>query len=63
MEERPHKVAMGTYLIEVPFVLGLRSKDKESVTLCYLIEEEAGWLMIDSGYNDGTSFNHLCRQL
>jgi glyoxylase-like metal-dependent hydrolase (beta-lactamase superfamily II) len=63
MEERPHKVAPGTYLIEVPFVLGLKSKDKESVTLCYLIEEEAGWLMIDSGYNDGTSFNHLCRQL
>jgi glyoxylase-like metal-dependent hydrolase (beta-lactamase superfamily II) len=63
MEERPHKVAPGTYLIEVPFVLGLKSKDKESVTLCYLIEEEAGWLMIDSGYNDGASFNHLCHQL
>jgi glyoxylase-like metal-dependent hydrolase (beta-lactamase superfamily II) len=63
MEERPHKVAPGTYLIEVPFVLGLKSKDKESVTLCYLIEEEAGWLMIDSGYNDGTSFNYLCHQL
>jgi glyoxylase-like metal-dependent hydrolase (beta-lactamase superfamily II) len=63
MEERPHKVAPGTYLIEVPFVLGLKSKDKESVTLCYLIEEEAGWLMIDSGYNDGSSFDHLCRQL
>jgi glyoxylase-like metal-dependent hydrolase (beta-lactamase superfamily II) len=63
MEERPHKVAPGTYLIEVPFVLGLKSKDKESVTLCYLVEEEAGWLMIDSGYNDGNSFNFLCHQL
>jgi glyoxylase-like metal-dependent hydrolase (beta-lactamase superfamily II) len=63
MEERPHKVAPGTYLIEVPFVLGMRSKDRESITLCYLIEEAAGWLMIDSGYNDGTSFNHLCHQL
>ena len=50
-------------MIEVPFVLGLKSKDKESVTLCYLVEEEAGWLMIDSGYNDGTSFNYLCHQL
>lgn len=56
-------MAPGTYLIEVPFILGLRSKSKESVTLCYLIEEEAGWLMIDSGYNDGASFNHLCHQL
>src|SRR5512136_88155 len=63
MEERPHKVAPGTYLIEVPFVLGLKSQDKESVTLCYLVEEEAGWLMIDSGYNDGNSFNFLCHQL
>jgi glyoxylase-like metal-dependent hydrolase (beta-lactamase superfamily II) len=63
MEERPHKVAPGTYLIEVPFVLGMRSKDKESITLCYLIEEEAGWLMIDSGYNDGSSFKYLCHQL
>ncbi len=63
MEERPHKVAPGTYLIEVPFVLGLKSHDKESVTLCYLVEEEAGWLMVDSGYNDATSFNYLCHQL
>lgn len=49
--------------MEVPFVLGLKSKDKESITLCYLIEEESGWLMIDSGYNDGNSFKYLCCQL
>ncbi len=40
MEGRPLEIASGTYLVEVPFVLGLRSKDKESITLCYLIEEE-----------------------
>jgi glyoxylase-like metal-dependent hydrolase (beta-lactamase superfamily II) len=63
MEGRPLEIAKGTYLVEVPFVLGLRSKDRESITLCYLIEEKAGWLMVDSGYNDGASFDCLCRQL
>ena len=44
-------------------MLGLRSRDKESITLCYLVEEKTGWLMVDSGYNDGASFDHLHRQL
>ncbi len=63
MEARPQRISEGTYLVEVPFVLGLRSKDRESITLCYLIEEGAGWLMVDSGYNDGRSFDYLSRQL
>ncbi len=44
-------------------MLGLRSRDKESITLCYLVEEKSGWLMVDSGYNDGASFGHLRHQL
>lgn len=63
MEEKPHKVAPRTYLIEIPFMPGLKSQNKESVTLCYLVEEEDGWLMIDSGYNDSAAFNYLCHQL
>jgi glyoxylase-like metal-dependent hydrolase (beta-lactamase superfamily II) len=27
------------------------------------VEERTGWLMVDSGYNDGASFGHLRRQL
>lgn len=44
-------------------MLGLKPGDKESVTLCYLVQEKSGWLLVDSGYNDGASFDHLVRQL
>lgn len=63
MEAEPQQIAPGTYLVTAPFVLGLRSGNRESITLCYLVEEKAGWLMIDSGYNDGASFDYLRRQL
>jgi len=63
MKEMPQQVAPGIYMLKVPFTLGLRSQGHESVTLCYLVREDKGWVMVDSGYNDKGSFDVLCSQL
>ena len=63
MKDRPRQVVPGVYMLEAPFFLGLESRDEESLTLCYLVQEEDGWLMVDSGYNDKACFDALCRQI
>ena len=50
-------------MLEAPFFLGLESRDVESLTLCYLVQEEDGWLMVDSGYNDKGCYDAVCRQI
>lgn len=63
IDTRPRRVAPGVYKVEVAFFMGLASKNEESVTLCYLVDDGDGWLMVDCGYNDANSFDILCSQL
>lgn len=51
------------YMLEVAFIVGLAAKQQESVTLCYLVDDGDGWLLIDCGYNDAGSFDILRSQL
>jgi len=63
MKEKPTQLAPGVYMLEVPFPPGWLPPDAPAGTLCYLVEEEEGWLMVDSGFNDDTCFDALCQQL
>jgi glyoxylase-like metal-dependent hydrolase (beta-lactamase superfamily II) len=63
IQARPRKVAPGVFMLEVAFFLGAVSKDQESVTLCYLVDDGDGWLLVDCGYNGASSFESLCSQL
>ena len=63
MKEQPTQLAPGVYMLEVPFPPGWLPPDAPAGTLSYLVEEEEGWLMVDSGFNDDTCFDALCQQL
>jgi len=63
MKEKPVQILPGIYMLEVPFLPDFIPQAELSTTLCYLVEEKDGWLMVDSGYNDNGSFDSLCRQL
>lgn len=62
MKQKPVQILQGIYMVEAPFLPGL-GQDDVSGTLCYLIQEKDGWLMVDSGYNDDGTFESLCQQL
>jgi glyoxylase-like metal-dependent hydrolase (beta-lactamase superfamily II) len=61
--EIPAKLADGVYMLQVPFPPGWFPPEAPVGTLCYLVQQEGGWLMVDSGLNDQTCFNALCQQL
>jgi len=61
--EKPAKVTDGVYMLEVPFPPGWFPPDAPAGTLCYLVQQEGGWLMVDSGLNDETCFDALCQQM
>lgn len=61
--KRPIEFASGVYMLEVPFPEGLFPPDSPPCTLCYLIKQSSGWLMIDSGFNHSSCFDALCEQL
>ncbi len=63
VQAQPRKVAPGVYMIQVAFHLGMVARDQESVTLCYLVDDGDGWLLVDCGYNDASSFECLCSQM
>ena len=50
-------------MMEVAFFIGLAARDRESVTLCYLVDDGDGWLLVDCGYNDAGCFESLCSQM
>ena len=50
-------------MLEAPFPPGLLPPDSLGATLCYLLEDDGGWLMVDSGFNDDVPFDSLCQQL
>lgn len=59
----PSKIAEGVYLLTIPFPQGWFPPDSPQATLCYLVKQRNGWLMIDAGLNHRTCFDSLCRQL
>jgi len=63
MKEKPSELARGIYMLEVPFPPGWMPPDAPPATLSYLVEEERGWLMVDSGFNHDACFDSLCQQL
>ena len=64
MNKRPPEVAPGVYMLEIPFPSGIMPPDAMGGrTLCYLVEDEEGWLMVDCGFDDDTCFDALCQQL
>jgi glyoxylase-like metal-dependent hydrolase (beta-lactamase superfamily II) len=63
MKQEPRQILPGIYMVDVPSVPQLGAKDESFGTLCYLIEEGDGWLMVDCGFNDDSCFDSLCRQL
>ena len=50
-------------MLDVPFPPGWLPPDAPAGTLSYLVEEEGGWLMVDSGFKDDACFDALCQQL
>jgi glyoxylase-like metal-dependent hydrolase (beta-lactamase superfamily II) len=50
-------------MLEIPFPAGLVPPDAPKGTLCYLVKQDQGWLMVDSCVNDQTCFDALCQQL
>ncbi len=50
-------------MLEIPFPKGWFPPDAPLVTLCYLIKQRRGWLMVDGGLNHPTCFSALCWQL
>jgi len=63
MKEKPSELAPGIHMLEIPFPSGWMPPDAPPSTLSYLVEEEEGWLMVDSGFNHDTCFDSLCQQL
>jgi len=63
MNKKPTELATGVYVLEAPFPPGFLPPDALGVTLCYLLEDDGGWLMVDSGFNDDVPFDSLCQQL
>ena len=61
--DKPARVAPGVYMLEVPFPPGWFPPDAPAGTLSYLVEQQDGWLLVDSGLNHQTCFDALCRQL
>jgi len=62
MRKEPVEIVDGIYMFEVPFLPGLGQGDMTG-TLCYLMREGDGWLMVDSGYNDDHSYEALVQHL
>jgi glyoxylase-like metal-dependent hydrolase (beta-lactamase superfamily II) len=63
MKEKPRQILPGIYMVDVPCLPQLAAQDESFGTLCYLIEERDGWLMVDCGFNDDSCFESLRRQL
>lgn len=50
-------------MLEIPFPPGWFPPDAPPATLCYLVKQEEGWLLVDAGLNHDTCFDALCQQL
>ena len=53
----------GVYRVDVPFPPGWFPPDAPPATICYLVKQRSGWLMIDSGLDHSSCYEALCRQL
>lgn len=49
--------------MDVPFPKGWFPPDAPEATICYLLKQADGWLMIDTGLHHPESFDSLCSQL
>lgn len=63
MAEKPVRMAEGVYMLTIPFPPGWSPPDAMAATLCYLVRQRSGWLMVDCGFGHETSFDSLCGQL
>ena len=64
MNREPIKVAQGVYMLEVPFPPGYVPPDAMGgSTRCYLVQQETGWLLVDSGFGEASCLDSLCGQL
>jgi len=59
----PSRIAEGVYLLAIPFPQGWFAAESPMATLCYLVRQRNGWLMVDAGMNHQAGFGSLCRQL
>lgn len=50
-------------MLEITFPLGWFPPDAPEATLCYLVRQREGWLLIDGGLKHRSCLNHLRRQL
>jgi glyoxylase-like metal-dependent hydrolase (beta-lactamase superfamily II) len=57
------EIVPGVYRVDVPFPLGLFPPDAPPATICYLVRQAGGWLMIDSGLHHPSCYDALCNQL
>jgi len=62
MKEVPIEMLQGIYKLEVPFLPGVGEGNLSS-TLCYLVRDGDGWLMVDCGFNEEHAFNAFRQQL
>lgn len=57
------QIVPGIYRVDVPFPQGWFPPDAPSATICYLVEQASGWLMIDSGLHHPSCYEAVCEQL
>jgi glyoxylase-like metal-dependent hydrolase (beta-lactamase superfamily II) len=50
-------------MLEIPFPQGWFSPDAPSATLCYLVRQWQGWLLVDCGLNHHSCLDSLLQQL
>lgn len=60
---KPERISAGVYMLDVPFPKGLFPEDTLASTKCYLVQQDAGWLLIDCGLDHWTCFKALTEQL
>lgn len=53
----------GVYRVDVPFPKGWFPPDAPKFTICYLVKQADGWLMIDTGMHHPECYDALCSQL
>ncbi len=63
MVDRPREIVPGVFLLEIAFPDGWFPEGAPSATLCYLIKQRQGWLLVDTSFKQRSCLDSLLGQL
>ncbi len=61
--EKPPEVAPGVFMLSITFPKGWFPPDAPAATLCYLVRQRDGWLLVDAGLKHHSCLELLRQQL